>query len=113
MRESETGRGVGAVIQTTEGTVRRTSSSDLGRLALLGALQCCAWLIFAVGLISPLTPSEGDPRPGDIAGFVGVPVLLLVTSVRKCRTWPARLFVMAELATVVWASAGVLYIWFR
>lgn len=43
----------------------------IGRAVLLSGL---AWFLFAVGLVSPLTPSEGSPGPMAIVAFVGGPL---------------------------------------
>lgn len=63
-----------------------------------------AWSLFAVGLLSPLTPSEGYPRLIDIVVFVGVPVLLLGLVAYRMRRPLARGFVLLQLVGIVGVS---------
>ena len=35
-----------------------------------------AWSVLGIGLISPLTPSEGMPSPANVIIFIGVPLLI-------------------------------------
>lgn len=64
-----------------------------------------AWSLFAVGLLSPLTPSEGYPRFIDFVVFVGVPVLLLGLVAYRLRRPLARGLVLLQLLCVVGLSA--------
>lgn len=47
-------------------------------LAIIGNIL--ALLAFALGLLSPLTPSEGTPTIGAIATFVAFPLVLLANA---------------------------------
>ena len=66
-----------------------------------------AWFIFVLGLIGPLTPSEGSPPPRALAVFIGIPVLLFIVGGLVARTTLARVaFVLqaaALAALTVWA----------
>jgi hypothetical protein len=73
---------------------------------ILGA--AIAWLLFALGLLSPLTPSEGYPRLIDIVMFVGVPVLLLGFVAYRLRRSLALGFVLLQLLSVVGISTWLL-----
>jgi hypothetical protein len=52
----------------------RSGTVGIGRTVPLSGL---AWFLFAVGLISPLTPSEGRPGLITLAVFVGGPMVIL------------------------------------
>jgi hypothetical protein len=45
-------------------------------LIILGCIF--SWFIYGVGLISPLTPSEGMPSVLELAAFFGLPILILI-----------------------------------
>jgi hypothetical protein len=66
-----------------------------------------AWFIFMLGLIGPLTPSEGSPLPRALAVFIGIPELLFIVGGLVARTTLARVaFVLqaaALAALTVWA----------
>jgi hypothetical protein len=66
-----------------------------------------AWFVFVLGLIGPLTPSEGSPPPRALAVFIGIPVLLFIVGGLVARTTLARVaFVLqaaALAALTVWA----------
>jgi hypothetical protein len=66
-----------------------------------------AWFTFMLGLIGPLTPSEGSPPPRALAVFIGIPVLLFIVGGLVARTTLARVaFVLqaaALAALTVWA----------
>jgi len=60
------------------------------RSAGLVLASFAAWLVFAVGLIAPLTPSEGMPHLTEILMFVGLPVSLLALVGNRARTQLVR-----------------------
>ena len=78
------------------------------RLASLLLVVGGAWLIFAVGLIAPLTPSEGMPHPIEIAVFVGLPILLLAMVATKVRTRAGRTAAILQLGTILVIAVWVL-----
>jgi hypothetical protein len=66
-----------------------------------------AWFIFMVGLIGPLTPSEGSPLPRALAVFIGIPELLFIVGGLVARTTLARVAFVLQAAAIaaltVWA----------
>jgi hypothetical protein len=60
-----------------------------------------AWLLFGIGLLSPLTPSEGNPGWTETLMFVGGPVFLLVGVASKTRRWWAWLFALGQSALII------------
>jgi hypothetical protein len=66
-----------------------------------------AWFIFVLGLIGPLTPSEGSPPPRALTVLIGIPVLLFIVGGLVARPTVARVaFVLqaaALAALTVWA----------
>ena len=64
--------------------------------ALTNALALC---VFALGLLSPLTPSEGLPSVPVLLLFVGLPLLLLGGCIRVAGVkWWAGIFGLQILA---------------
>jgi len=78
------------------------------RVVLDVAVNLAALLIYAVGLIAPLTPSEGLPSLMDIVVFVGIPVALLFWCIRASRSRLIALIVGLQIATVLFFSASLL-----
>ena len=72
-------------------------------LANLGAL-----LVYAVGLIAPLTPSEGVPSLPVILFFVGLPVVLLGWCIRACGSRLGVAFFGVQLAAILAFSTHLL-----
>lgn len=66
-------------------------------------------LLFAVGLLSPLTPSVGRPTLSDILIFVGMPVLILTVRAVISRSRLAKVFFLGQLLFVVLIDAWVLH----
>jgi hypothetical protein len=66
-----------------------------------------AWFTFTLGLIGPLTPSEGSPPPRALAVFIGIPELLFIVGGLVARTTPARVAFVLQAAAIaaltVWA----------
>ncbi len=66
-----------------------------------------AWFTFILGLIGPLTPSEGPPPPRALAVFIGIPVLLFIVGGLVARTTLARVAFVLQAAAIaaltVWA----------
>jgi hypothetical protein len=65
------------------------------------------WFIFTLGLIGPLTPSEGSPPPRALVVFIGIPELLFIVGVLVARTTLARVAFVVQAAAIaaltVWA----------
>jgi hypothetical protein len=82
-------------------------NAKLRRAGLVFA-AALSWFIFMLGLIGPLTPSEGPPPPRALAVFIGIPVLLFIVGGLVARTTLARVaFVLqaaAMAALTVWAA---------
>jgi hypothetical protein len=67
-----------------------------------------AWILLAIGFLSPLTPSEGNPTSLDIFLFVGGPIVLLLVCgalVRRPWSWIAA---TAELVLILAISVWLL-----
>ena len=68
-----------------------------------------AWFTFAVGLIGPLTPSEGFPPPRALAVFIGIPDLLFIVGVLVGRTTLARVVFVLQAAAIAALTVWVVY----
>lgn len=73
---------------------------------LAGAL---ALVVFVVGLIAPLTPSEGTPTVRDLSLFLFGPILLMASAVYFARSLTGRLVLVAELLLVLVAAYKLIY----
>ncbi len=60
-----------------------------------------AILLFGVGLLSPLTPSEGTPSISHLLIFLGVPLLVSVGGLYLSRNMVERLLILAVLIIIV------------
>lgn len=78
------------------------------RSHLLVLANLVALLVYAVGLIGPLTPSEGEPSLPVILSFVGMPVVLLVWCIRACGSRLGAVFFGVQLAAVLAFSTHLL-----
>jgi hypothetical protein len=78
------------------------------RNAGLVLAACGAWLIFGVGLIAPLTPSEGMPHPIEIAAFVAFPIALLSLVIGYARTRPTKVTATLQVAAILIITAWLL-----
>jgi hypothetical protein len=81
-------------------------NAKLRRAGLVFA-AALAWFIFTLGLIGPLTPSEGPPPPRALAVFIGIPVLLFIVGGLVARTTLTRVAFVLQAAAIaaltVWA----------
>lgn len=77
---------------------------------LLIAANLMALLIYAVGLVAPLTPSQGSPSPVVILVFVGIPVAILAWGIRACGSRLTALFFGLQLVAVLGFSASLLHL---
>lgn len=73
---------------------------------LAGAL---ALVIFVVGLIAPLTPSEGTPTVRDLSLFLFGPILLIATGVYFSRSTAGKAVLVIELLLVLVAAYKLIY----
>jgi hypothetical protein len=84
--------------------------TPIWRSLLLTAANLMALLIYAVGLVAPLTPSEGSPSLLVILMFVGIPVAILAWCIRACGSRLAALFFGLQLVAVLGSSASLLHL---
>ena len=75
-------------------------------LALRVALASAAWLIFAFGLVAPLTPSDGLPPLRALLTYAAAPLGLLSWAAAKATTTLGRLALIGQAV----AMAG-LFLW--
>jgi hypothetical protein len=68
-----------------------------------------AWFTFTLGLIGPLTPSEGSPPPRALAVFIGIPVLLFIVGGLVARTTLARVAFILQAAAIAALTVGLVY----
>ncbi len=71
-----------------------------GGLVFAAAL---AWFTFMLGLIGPLTPSEGSPPV-----FIGIPEFLFIVGGLVARTTPARVAFVLQAAAIAALGLGSL-----
>jgi hypothetical protein len=77
------------------------------------SLFTAAWVIFAIGLISPLTPSEGRPTTLSLAIFVGIPVALFGAAGGNSRERWVKIGAVVQLIVVVIVSSYLLALTWR
>ena len=70
-----------------------------GLLIILGCVL--SWAIYGVGLIAPLTPSEGIPSVFDLMVFVGIPLGILALCWLKCSALWAKIFVIVQGIAII------------
>ena len=68
-----------------------------------------AWFTFTLGLIGPLTPSEGPPPPRALAVFVGIPELLFIVGGLVARTTPGKVAFVLQAAAMAALTVWVVY----
>ena len=71
-------------------------------------LSVVAWCLFGVGLISPLTPSEGHPALVVVAVFIGVPVALFTMIGLRSRDGVTRTLAALQFGAVLYIGRRVL-----
>jgi hypothetical protein len=74
------------------------------------SLNLVGVLLYAVGLIGPLTPSEGMPNLVDVIVFAVCPVGLLVISLFISRWLAARLIASLEIAGIAGFTGWLLWL---
>ena len=80
------------------------------KAVMIAGADLFAMLLYAVGLIVPLTPSEGMPRPWEILVFVAGPVALLAACLRASRTVAAGIVILMQILLVVTFTGWLLWI---
>ena len=83
-------------------------NAKLRRAGLVFA-AALAWFTFTLGLIGPLTPSEGPPLPRALAVFIVVPVLLFIVGGLVARTTLARVAFVLQAAAIAALTVGLVY----
>ena len=77
------------------------TQSRFASSALFTVLMAFAWLILGVGLLSPLTPSEGLPGLPEIGVFVGLPISLLALAAVLTKGRLLRVFALLQAGAVI------------
>ncbi len=84
---------------------------DIGRGLTLCVGSLFAWTLLAIGFLSPLTPSEGNPSWLRVFLFVGGPVILLVAlALQTRRTWVWGVAIVQSvliLAVSIWLLLAI------
>jgi fucose permease len=60
-----------------------------------------AAILFGVGLIGGLTPSTGQPSLAAWLVYSVVPIVLTLVGLFVARSWPVKIFLLAECAGIV------------
>jgi len=79
------------------------------KLPVLLAIGLCvlSWCIFAFGLISPLTPSEGHPGTLELAVFAGIPLALLGATAGYSRERWLKISAVVQMVLLAIAASYV------
>lgn len=85
-----------------------TSPPPFWRSLLIAIANLLALLIYAFGLIAPLTPSVGTPSLLEIVIFVGIPAAILGWCIHICSSRPVALFLGLQLFAVLGFFAHLL-----
>ena len=80
------------------------------RTAAALSVNLVGMLIYAVGLISPLTPSVGMPSLIEVIAFAGCPVGLLLISAFMSRMLAVRLIASFEIAGIAAFTGWLLWL---
>jgi hypothetical protein len=76
---------------------------------LLVVTSLLAWMLLAVGLIAPLTPSEGHPTALAISFFYLLPVGALAVAARWSLNRAVRAVLFVELVLVLVAGGYIIH----
>jgi hypothetical protein len=90
--------------------IDRVSLTETMRTVVAISLNLVGVLLYAVGLIGPLTPSEGMPNLVDVIVFAVCPVGLLVISLFISRWLAARLIASLEIAGIAGFTGWLLWL---
>lgn len=92
------------------GTKSRGADHRKGvRVAAFLLIDFLAWGIFTVGLIAPLTPSDGPPGFGALATFVGLPTFLLLASSSRAKSRLGKILLAAQGVAIPALTAWLVY----
>jgi hypothetical protein len=67
-----------------------------------------AWIIFGIGLLSPLTPSEGHPEILDLVLFILTPILLITYTVYRSHNIILFIIAIPQILAIVLISKWLL-----
>ena len=73
-------------------------------------LNVAGVLLYGLGLVSPLTPSEGMPNVLELFVFMACPVAFLSVSLFLSRTRVARAITVVEITGIVGFTAWLLWL---
>jgi hypothetical protein len=76
--------------------------------AIVGSSVLASLLLFALGLLSPLTPSQGCPSTPALVAFVGLPVLLPIAALPLAPRKGPRMLLVATAVALTGTSAWLL-----
>ncbi len=76
-------------------------------------LHILGWLVFGVGLLSPLTPSEGMPTQTDLLLFAVCPVIAFAACFILSQGWAAKLWATTGIGVIVIATSWLLSLQYR
>lgn len=93
---------------TSAPSAETTKLDPLVRGALVVAAMLAAWFIFGLGLLSPLTPSEGRTPWHALILWFAAPLALLVLVVRYVRSWLLRGVTLLQLLMMLMLGGWVL-----
>jgi hypothetical protein len=77
------------------------------------SLFAAAWVIFAIGLVSPLTPSEGRPTTLSLAIFVGIPVALCAAAGGNSHERWVKISAVVQIISVIIVSSYLVALTWR
>ncbi len=83
----------------------RIAESDTGsarRIGIMVAAQVLGWLMLALGLIAPLTPSDGPPSWTAVAIWLGIPVLLVAFAASRATSAIGKLLIACQGLAMIW-----------
>jgi hypothetical protein len=82
--------------------------TPLRRSVVVVFAHLTAWAVYAIGLVAPLTPSEGSPSSGELLFFVGIPVAIHFWCTQVVVSRLAAVFAGLQLVAVLGFTAWLL-----
>jgi hypothetical protein len=73
-------------------------------------LNVAGVLLYGLGLVSPLTPSEGMPNVPELFVFAACPIAFLFVSLFLSRTRAARAVTVVEITGIVGLTTWLLWL---
>jgi hypothetical protein len=81
-----------------------TTTGSARRIAIIVGAQALGWLMLALGLIAPLTPSDGPPSWIVVAIWLGLPVLLVAFAASRAISRGGKLLIVFEALAMIWLT---------